>query len=71
MTELERARQAIELVVISLRMRGKHETAKALENFEENLKLQFLVQSNTTKNVAATKPKPKRKRVKSGHGDNS
>ena len=59
MTELERARQAIELVVISLRMRGKYETANALENYEKNLKAQFV------------EAKPKRKRVKSGHGDNS
>ncbi len=59
MTELERARQAIELVIISLRLRGKHETAKALENYEANLKAEF------------AQSKPKRKRVKSNHGSNS
>ncbi len=52
MNELERARQAIELVIISLRVRGKHETAKALENYETNLKAELV------------KTKPKRKRVK-------
>jgi hypothetical protein len=52
MTELERARQAIDLLVISLRLRGRYETATALEKYETNLKAEL------------EKAKPKRKRVK-------
>lgn len=54
MSELERARQALERVILVLRMRNKHETAQALENYEANLRAE----------IEASQPKRRTKRVK-------
>ena len=54
MSELERARQALERVIVVLRMRNQHETARALENYEANLRAE----------IETSQPKRRTKRVK-------